>query len=103
MPNIQKLAEDALKLFPSTIDISDGELRGDNGFYSASLSNAWDEAEKKNGVSGNDMDFMIWSVFKLLHIKSRDFFAKGIYNVSLEDIEMYDLKAEFNKVMKKAK
>lgn len=34
MENIEKLIQDTLKLFPEEIDISDGELRNDNGFFS---------------------------------------------------------------------
>ncbi len=37
---MKTLIEKSLKLFPNTIDFSDGELRNDNGFYSANLSAA---------------------------------------------------------------
>ncbi len=37
MGNIKKLIKDTIELFPENIDIFDGELRGDNGFYSEEL------------------------------------------------------------------
>ena len=54
MENIEKLIQDTLKLFPEEIDISDGELRNDNGFFSQKLSKAWHSAEDKNAIAIND-------------------------------------------------
>ena len=38
MQNIESLIVETLKLFPEVIDIADGELRTDNGFF---LSNSF--------------------------------------------------------------
>jgi len=97
MTNIQKLMTDTLKLFPEKIDISDGESRSDNGFFSQNLSHAWHIAENQNDISGNDFDFMIWSIFKLLHKISRKNFANGIYFVSINDIDLKELKKSIKK------
>ena len=102
MENIEKLIQDTLKLFPEEIDISDGELRNDNGFFSQKLSKAWHSAEDKNAITGNDVDFMIWSVFGLLHKMSRENFSKGIYSVSLNDINHEELKQKYKKALKEA-
>ena len=102
MENIEKLIQDTLKLFPEEIDISDGELRNDNGFFSQKLSKAWHSAEDKNAITGNDVDFMIWSVFGLLHKMSRENFSKGIYSVSLNDINHEELKQEYKKALQEA-
>lgn len=91
MRKLESLVNDTLKLFPETIDISDGELRSDEGFYFQTLYNAWHSAEDKNGISDNDIDFMIWSVFRLLHRKSRENFINGIYRVSLNEINKEDI------------
>ena len=102
MENIEKLIQDTLKLFPEEIDISDGELRNDNGFFSQKLSKAWHSAEDRNAITGNDVDFMIWSVFGLLHKMSRENFSKGIYSVSLNDINHEELKQEYKKALQEA-
>ena len=47
MQNIESLIVETLKLFSEVIDIADGELRTDNGFFSQTLSNAWHSAEDK--------------------------------------------------------
>ena len=102
MENIEKLIQDTLKLFPEEIDISDGELRNDNGFFSQKLSKAWHSAEDKNAITGNGVDFMIWSVFGLLHKMSRENFSRGIYSVSLNDINHEELKQEYKKALQEA-
>ncbi len=102
MKNIESLIKYTLKLFPEIIDISDGELRADDGFFSQKLSQVWHSAEDKNAVTGNDVYFMIWSVYRLLHIKSRECFAKGIYSVSLNDIDYEELNKEYQRAIEEA-
>ncbi len=103
MQNLEKLINDTLKLFPETIDISDGELSGDNGFFSRTLSNVWRSAEDKNGICGNDVDFMIWSIFRLLHRKSRENFNHGLYSVCLNEINNEDIENEYQRSIEEAK
>lgn len=102
MENIENLIKDTVKLFPEIIDISDGELRDDDGFFSWELSKAWHRAEESTGTTGKDIDFMIWSIFRVLHRKSRENFSKEIYSVSLSDIDMEELKKEYQKVIEEA-
>lgn len=96
--NIKLLIEHTLTLFPDSIDISDGELRNDNGFFSKNLANAWHGAEDRNGVIGNDVDLMIWAIFRFLHRKSRENYLKGIYTVTLNELSIYSIEKEYNKV-----
>ncbi len=100
MENIENLVKDTFKLFPEIIDISDGELRGDDGFFSWKLSKAWHRAEESTGTTGKDIDFMVWSIFRVLHRKSRENFAKEIYCVSLNEIDTEELKMEYQKAIK---
>jgi hypothetical protein len=102
MENIEILIKDTLKLFPGVIDISDGELKNGNGFFSENLSKVWHSAEESTGTTGRDIDFMIWSVFGLLHKMSRENFSKGIYSVSLNDINHEELKQEYKKALQEA-
>ena len=102
MEDIENLIRDTFKLFPEAIDISDGELRDDDGFFSQELSKSWHRAEDKNTVTGNDVDFMIWSIFRVLHRKSRKNFAHGIYCVSLNEIDMEELQIEYQTVLKES-
>lgn len=91
----EKLFKNTLKLFPEIIDISDGELRGDGGLFSQTLSNVWRLAEKTTEVSKPDADFMIFSIFRLLHKKDRENYAEGIYSVSLDEIDIKEIKKEY--------
>ena len=102
MENIKALAEKTLTLFPNVIDISDGELRDDNGFYSKNLSDAWHKAEAKNVITGNDVDFMIWAIFGLLHRKSRENYLKGIHKVTLKEISIESIEEEYKNVIKES-
>ena len=98
MDNIKSLIERALALFPDIIDISDGELRNDNGFFSTNLSDAWNGAEDKNGVTNNDVAYMIWAIYGLLHRKSRENYSKGIYTVNLSELSIDSIEKEYIKV-----
>ena len=102
MENIKLLIETTLALFPDSIDISDGELLSGNGFFSKKLSDAWHCAEDRNGAMGNDVDFMIWAIFRLLHTKSRKNYSKGIYTVTLNEISIDSIENEYNKVIKES-
>ena len=102
MENIENLIKDTFKLFPEIIDISDGELRDDDVFFSWELSKAWHRAEESTGTTGKDIDFMIWSIFRVLHRKSRENFAHGIYCVSLNEIDMEELQMEYKKALQEA-
>ena len=98
MDNIKSLIERASALFPDSIDVSDGELRSDNGFFSTNLSDVWHSAEDKNGVVGNDVDAMIWAIYGLLHRKSRENYLKGIHTISLNEIGFDNIEKEYFKV-----
>ena len=100
MDNIKLLIEHTLTLFPDSIDISDGELRNDNGFWSKNLSDAWHKAEDRNGVPGNDADFMIWAIYGLLHRKSRENYSNGIYKITLSEISIDSIEKEYLNVKK---
>ena len=102
MENIKALAEKTLALFPDIIDISDGEVMDDNGFFSKNLSDAWDKAEDRNGVTGNDVAFMIWAIFGLLHRKSRENYLKGIYTVTLNEISIESIEKEYKNVIEES-
>ena len=100
MEYIENLIKDTFKLFPEIINISDGELRDDDGFFSCELSKAWHRAEESTGTTGKDIDFMIWSIFRVLHRKGRENFVHGIYCVSLNEIDMEELQMEYQTVSK---
>ncbi len=55
--SFESLIEITIKLYPKVIDISDGELRDGNGFWSENLSDAWDNAENQNTARSEEIDF----------------------------------------------
>ena len=98
---ISELISKCINLFPETIDISDGDLRGDDGFYSKNLSNAWDDAEK-GVVAGSDIDFMIWSIYKILHRLARKKFQNNGYQMLISEVNIEDISQEYIDVINDA-
>lgn len=80
------LVDETIKLYPETIDISDGELRSKKGFWSKNLSDAFHKAEDLNVSDSTETDFMIWAIYGELHTKSRENFSKGIKSVSVLEL-----------------
>ena len=45
---------------------------------------------------------MIWSIFGLLHAKSRENFSKGIYQISLSELTYEEIKHKFQSDLEEA-
>ena len=88
---LKELVEQALALLPASIDISDGEIRGKNGFFSQNLSVAWQQAEKRNLPHSQELDFMLWAVYGALHEKSIQNFKNGTASVYLSELNCTDI------------
>jgi hypothetical protein len=95
--SVEKIIEKTFNLYPYEIDISDGELRGKNGFWSKKLSDAFHNAEKLNTHDSVEIDFMIWAVYGELHAKSIENFKNGIMTVSLSDLSYNEISRRYIK------
>ena len=95
--SVEKIIETTFNLYPFEIDISDGELRGKNGFWSKKLSDAFHNAEELNTPDSEEIDFMIWAVYGELHTKSIENFKKGIMTVSLSDLSYNEISRRYIK------
>ena len=84
--NLNTLFNETIKLYPEIIDISDGEIRGKNGFWSENLSDAWHNAEELNESHSQETDAMIWAIYCELHTKSIKNFRTGIKLVSISEL-----------------
>ena len=93
--SVVALIDRSLKLFPNTIDFSDGELMDDNGFYSNTLSKAWNNAEVQNVSKDENVDFMIWSIFGVLHKKCRCLFESGVYSINIIELDYNEIYSEY--------
>ena len=89
------LIENSLKLFPDIIDFSDCELIGDNGFFSNNLSNAWNNAEKQNISKDENTNFMIWSIYSVLHKKCRRLFELGVYSLNVTELDYNEINMKY--------
>ncbi len=89
------LIENSLKLFPNTLDFSDGELMDDNGFFSNNLFKAWNNAEKQNTPKDENIDFMIWSIYGVLHRKCRDLFELGVYSLNINELDHNEINVKY--------
>lgn len=83
---LEKIIDNTFKLYPQVIDISDGQLRGQKGFWSKNLSDAWHNAGDKNVTDSEKVDLMIWAVYCELHTKSVKNFKLGINKVDLSEL-----------------
>ncbi len=100
--NTEKLIEKVFALYPQIIDISDGELRDNNGFWSANLSDARHHAEESNVPYSQEIDFMIWAVYGELHTKSIENFKKGIKAINLSELNHIEISKRYIKSCLKA-
>ena len=95
--SIVSLVENTLKLFPDTIDFSDGEAPRNNGFYSANLYHAWNYAQELNAANNVNIDFMIWAIYGVLHQKCIELYKSKVYSVNLCDLDQNKIYDEYIK------
>ncbi len=102
MREATEILADVLPWWHGIIDISDGELRDDNGFFSCNLSSAWDEAEKLNVNKNTEYDFMLWAIYGCLHKRARENFLNKIYTVSIDEIVQENIMEQYLKDLSEA-
>ena len=95
--SLEPLIEKTIRLFPETIDISDGSLQGKQGFYSKKLSDAWHNAEVLNEPYSGEIDFMIWAIYGVLHSKSKEKYKKGFMSVNVLSLSYDKIKERYIK------
>jgi hypothetical protein len=100
--SIVSLVENTLKLFPDTIDFSDGEPPLNNGFYSANLDHAWNYAQELNAANNVNIDFMIWAIYGVLHQKCIELYNSKVYSVNLCDLDLNKIYDEYIKAYREA-
>ena len=95
--SVEKIIETTFNLYPYEIDISDGELRGKNGFWSKKLSDAFHNAEELNTPDSEEIDFMIWAIYSELHTKSIENFKRDIKTVDLSELSHIEISKRYIK------
>lgn len=99
--NFELIYEQVLSYFPEIIDISDGsELDEGTAFKSNNLSEACDSAESM--VKNNAEGYLVWAVYKVLHQRSKQEFAKGNKALIVRSISKKEFEQEYRKVLKEA-
>ena len=98
--SIANLISKGLQLWPESIDISDGELRSGGGFFSHNLSAAWSTTED-NVCGDNDLNFMVWAIFRVLHEAARKKFKKKEYTIFLHEISAKIIEQQYHIEIKK--
>lgn len=89
------LTASTIQLFPETIDFSDGELRENDGFFSMNLSKAWSQAEAQNTANDEWVDFMIWSIYGVLHRRCSQLFKVGVYTINVNELDYHEINAKY--------
>ena len=89
----RSLYERCIQDWPDEIDISDGEPKGDTGYYFLKLSMLWDTIEQRH-QSNDDRwaDLMTWCLFGCFHTEAMSLIKAGsgvllTREVSLEAID----------------
>ena len=89
--NLSILVNETIKLYPETIDISDGQVRGKKGFWSRNLADARLNAENLNISASKETDYMIWAIYGELHTKSIELFRMGLKSVYVLDLNRNEI------------
>ena len=89
--NLSILVNETIKLYPETIDISDGQFRGGKGFWSRNLADARLNAENLNISASKETDYMIWAIYGELHTKSIELFRMGLKSVYVLDLNRNEI------------
>ncbi|MFL0267980.1 hypothetical protein [Candidatus Clostridium radicumherbarum] len=86
---------EVLNAWPFEIDLSDGEVLSESGFYSENLSIIWNNVEAVVGYNDSCKDMMVWTIYKVLHKKARESFIKNIYKLYPTSIRINEYKSQF--------
>lgn len=89
--NLSILVNETIKLYPETIDISDGQVREKKGFWSRNLADARLNAENLNISASKETDYMIWAIYGELHTKSIELFRMGLKSVYVLDLNRNEI------------
>ena len=95
MENLMCKFVEIIKIWPKSIDISDGSKLNDNGFYSENLSNIWRQVETNIDEKDTDGDFMGWLIFKALHKKAIQKFSVKEYEIYTNEITIANIEEEY--------
>ncbi|MCY9844505.1 hypothetical protein [Vibrio caribbeanicus] len=74
-------------LWPREIEISDGELRPDNGGCFPQLSKVWDQAEARAESWSDWHQLMVWCIFCGLHKLARESLKRNVDSISIQNID----------------
>nr|WP_315423247.1 hypothetical protein [uncultured Pedobacter sp.] len=85
--NLKKIFREALELYPTFIDISDGELILDvegQGFMSRKFVGLYEIAEDIAKSKGDWHELFVWIIFQTLHEKAKNSFKQNIFTITRE-------------------
>jgi len=85
--------QQTIKLWPATIDVSDGRQVSEKGFYFSHLSAAWDKAEQK--AQGEWQELMVWTIFKELHKNAKILLKEGKSELLIKSLDLTKVEETF--------
>ena len=91
----KEIYNQAIKYYPSEIDISDGTMVVKGGGNFKTLSKLWDNAELKSENESDFIKLMVWGIFCAYHKKAIENYMNGKKTVSLNELDMEYLKYKF--------
>lgn len=89
-----KLYNDALKMWPEKIDISDGKIQ-EEGILFKKLSDIWNNIEIRTKEQSEWHDLITWVIFSNFHRIAKNRFLKQDYSIKKTDLSFDHIKADF--------
>ena len=91
-----RIFKETMLFWPSTIDISDGELLNDNSASFPTLSQVWDKAELSAGRWSEWHQLMVWAIFCGLRKLAMEELSKGSVAIKKNKIDVKYVEKKFS-------
>ncbi|RZK43389.1 MAG: hypothetical protein EOO90_03780 [Pedobacter sp.] len=89
----EELYNEAVKMWPEVIDISDGVV-AENGILFKRLSSIWNEVELIAKSKGEWYDLMSWIIFANLHDMARHQLQHGLSTVDMANMSKDNVRTD---------
>ncbi len=85
------LYQEAISMWPTYIDISDGYPTGTSGYLFPNLTRIHDEIESSIAIENNWMQVMDWTLFQSFHSESKTLHKNGELTLNPRKVEIEEV------------
>jgi len=90
-----KLYNETIKLWPTTINIEDGKLIGNEGGFFPALKTSWDNAEVKSDNLSEWHALMVWAIYGDFHDQAKRNKKNGISEITVSALNLKNVEKIF--------